>query len=137
MCAPRVTVAVGVLRQRKVDRDLGDVGLLATGTLCDALDDMAIVVARAEGHLRVEAGWILPQHGFEHALSFDDRSPVYAADGAQTRYAVGDDELRRRLPLRGPRVGLFGARSVLADPLLEPHGRRKFAARAPQLLPEA
>ena len=110
--------------------------LPVTRTPGNTLDDVAILVARRERHLRVEPRGILAERGFHHALFLDEHAPVATADVAQAVDAVRHHDLRQRQPLRRLRHRVLGAHTDFAQPVLEPRQRRRGPFRLPQRLQE-
>ncbi len=130
--AVAVRGATGELDRLVRDRDLR--GMDALGQL---LHDVAVGVARRERHAPVEVRRIFRQHAIHRTLPLDDRLPVHARHGTQTRDAVRGRDLRERDALRGLGGGLLGAQRIFGDPLLEPEDGGHRALRLPELVQEA
>ena len=132
--ASRVVRARGLGVTREVDSSSRDDAFIGARTLGDALHRVPVAIACGEGHVRVAAGGVAPQHGFHHALVLHEGAPVGMRDGAQARDAVGHHQLRERQPLRGKCAGILGVQCFLTQPVLQPHERGVRSANRPQPL---
>ena len=65
----------------------------------EALDGMAVMVARGEIHVRIDACRVAPQRLLDHARGLDKGVPVDAFDRAQAGQAVGERGRIQRLRL--------------------------------------
>src|SRR6188474_489259 len=94
-------------------------------TLGNVLDDVAIVIARAESHSGVMTTRILSQQLLGCTLRFDEILPVESRNRAQAGDAVRNSDLRESNAPVGSRRCFLSAGSILGDPLLEPDERRE------------
>ena len=119
--------------------------LIFRGAAGQRLDDVAVLIARPEIHLAVDAGRIALQHLLDVADAFKEAAPVerraepqardrirhrdlvgglslaFDTDGVLRRHALGREPILELGPHRG------GARAVLANVLKQPNDKRKRA----------
>ena len=120
-----------------VDRGGGRLELREVAALGEPLHDVAVAVARAEGHRGVDARRIAAEDRLGEARVLDEVAPVDVPDRAQAGDAVRHDERREREALGRALHRLLDAHHVLADPLLQPEERGEVGAAAAHLLQEA
>ncbi len=121
-------------RRRQCHRVLRDLGLRCLRDARQRLDGVAVAVAGAEVHLRVDAGRVAAQRLLDGRQRLDEVAPVHRAEQAQAADAVGDRDLVGRLLLALGVDALLDGRAALAQALFEP-GQRQRQRRALALQP--
>ncbi len=110
---------------RQRHRLLRHLDLGGLGQPRDGLDGMPEAVARAEVHLRVDAGRIGAQRLLDRRQRLDEVAPVHRAEHAQAADAVGHRHLVGRLLLALGVHQLLDRRAALAEALLQPGQRQR------------
>ncbi len=97
----------------------------------DLLYDMAIGIAGAEIHLRIDGHRVFPQPLLDHTHVFDKGAPIHGGEEAQAADAVADGDLVSRLllPLGGDQF--VDALPSRGGPLFQPSDRHGPGAAAP------
>ncbi len=104
------------------------------GALRDALDDVAVAVARVEVHARVDARRVFAEQRIDEAHRLEEVAPVERREQPHRGDDVADGDLGGGLPLVFEVDGLLGGEPALVQPALQPvedgHERRVLVAQA-------
>lgn len=114
----------------QVQRDGRHAFFCHAATAGDLFYDMAIGVAGAEIHLRIDAHGVVAQPLFDHAHIFDKGAPIHRGEKAQAANAVADGDLVGRLLLSLGGDQFLDALARCGCPLFQPgdgHGPRATA----------
>ena len=112
---------------------LCDAELGLTRTPRQALDVVAVVVARALVHQGVHAGRVLAERLLDGRERLHERRPVDLDAGAQGEHRVGDGHLPLRLALGLEPLDVVERDAPRSEPLLEPFQRGGVAAACLQV----
>ncbi len=111
----------GVGLRGQLDRRARHLGLARVRALGDALDDVAVAVARLEVHQPVDARGVFAEDGIDEADRLEEVAPVERREQAHRGDDVADRDLRGGLPLVFELDGLLKARALLLlKPAFEP-----------------
>ena len=134
MSAPRIGFGAGRWAgiAGQLHGKLRHLGLRPCTQARDAFDRMAVLVAGAEIHLRVDAGRVGAQGLLHAAQRLDELAPVHSAEQAQAADAVADSDLAGGLLLALGMHQLFDGLARLGQALLHP-GQRHRQRGAPAL----
>jgi hypothetical protein len=110
---------------RELEGNLGNLDLISIAGPCKTLHDVAILVARGEIHILVNARGILPQGLLDNAKPLDECMPIDCTKVAKARDAIAYRYLIGCLLLRLKLQFVLDTRPGFGETLLHPRQRQR------------